>query len=72
MKEESNYSSSMFNVLYNIIYRQQEVLDRYGSAKMKEDANVNTFKYEQECMASLNPMNQVNDISNLITKIRNS
>ena len=72
MKEESDYSSSMFNVLYNIIHRQQEVLDRYGSAKMKEDANVNTFKHEQEYLASLNPVNQINDISNLLTKIRNN
>jgi hypothetical protein len=72
MKEESDYSGSMFNVLYNIIHRQQEVLDKYGSSRMKEDANVNTFKHEQEYLASLNPVNQINDISNLLTKIRNN
>lgn len=53
MRERLYYDSSAFDVLTSIIWRQKLFLDKYASEQMKRDADVNTFKYEEEILASV-------------------
>ena len=53
MREQDDHSDKLFDVLFNILYRQNEALQKYASVRMKKDADINTFKYEEESLSSV-------------------
>ena len=53
MREQDDHSEKLFGVLFNIMYRQNEVLQKYASDLMKKDADINTFRFEEESLSSV-------------------
>lgn len=48
MNDKRDYRDEMFNVLNNIVYRQDLYVQKYGSDLMKKDAVNNTYRFEEE------------------------
>ena len=46
-------NDNAYNVLFNIVYRQKEYLNKYASDRMKKDARSNTFEFEEKTLSKL-------------------
>lgn len=71
MKSTDHYDDNAYNVLFNIVYRQQEYLKRYASPGLKNSTATDVFRQEMELISSL-PDPQNRHLLETIQEIRKS